>query len=569
MPVPISRENVETYRALKADALRQVRTFNLSDASYEQMWDALQRLERFINEARGAQGPGVTRDQLEAQFDEAALAAFGRKGVAAGTATISGLLEIAARRETILRDDFFGSLAKLGAKIEKFQGVFLPTPRAGRTPPAPAGDSPRDVRTAPKTSQLIQMLINKGLAADLVIHPSVLPSGTWRTAPYTLIEIPRYGVEIAVCDQLGEGCFVSRRPLGVAAWSAQSKEEMRETAGVTRFNYSGEGHWLRNVAAVIDKFGPPPPPPAGTGPLTAAQVAQWIRDTHEKWMDDPDLAGGWPSAASRVPRLGTVWQKNEDGTFSVVEGESWRNLEYALRNGRRGLTDAEGKPLASTLAGFRDKHGLNDNLTEAEIVQWIKDTREARYAEGIRGVELYPASNDTKGGVLQKTPDGAFAAVNKTRSVSWAAIHLALKKGGRGLKNEDGSLVADSLYALRVKHGLVDNFDPATIEKWIIDTTEKTGRSPNVKSTEIWSKDAKGVFTLIEGETWRGIDSAFKLGHRGLRSPDNTPIAGSLADFKRMMVEQGKLAPDPSSRRPPKAADQTLKSRRRPGDDPA
>ena len=101
-----------------------------------------------------------------------------------------------------------------------------------------------------------------------------------------------------------------------------------------------------------------------------------------------------------------------------------------------------------------------------------------------------------------------------TTGERWAAVNAALGVGGRGLPGN--SSLAQLLSERRGvrNHLTLPRLSVAHVLAWIDDHNERTGR---------WPRRDTGPVLAAPNETWNGIDSALKRGHRGL------PAIGSLA----------------------------------------
>jgi hypothetical protein len=127
-------------------------------------------------------------------------------------------------------------------------------------------------------------------------------------------------------------------------------------------------------------------------PLTVDQILAWA-DAHHA------TSGHWPV--------------EDSGPVSGAPGESWGAISVALSNGLRGLS--AGSSLARLLAerrGARNRKGL-PRLTIKQIRAWAR------------------AYRSTTG--LWPTPRSGPVAEARAPGETWAAIHLALRRGHRGL----------------------------------------------------------------------------------------------------------------------------------------
>jgi hypothetical protein len=137
---------------------------------------------------------------------------------------------------------------------------------------------------------------------------------------------------------------------------------------------------------------------AGRGVRTRPAIPPLTVETILAWADRRrEATGEWPKISS--------------GPVAGVEGESWLDVDDALRQGHRGLPG--GSSLAQLLAagrGVRNKSSL-PRLTLKQIRAWAKAHRERTGAwPGERAGPIPEATGET-----------------------WKAVDVALKQGLRGL----------------------------------------------------------------------------------------------------------------------------------------
>lgn len=148
--------------------------------------------------------------------------------------------------------------------------------------------------------------------------------------------------------------------------------------------------------------------------LSAVKLRNWIALFHEK--------------ESRYPHHGDkhVWERDKDGAWSIVKGESWEAINQSLRYGGRGL---EVVPECS-LAEFKQAHGFTrqkiqppqpaprreEGMTTEKVLDWLELFREK---EG-----KYPSHIDKT--IWVRDAAGAWTAV---KGKSWGAVNMWLRKG--------------------------------------------------------------------------------------------------------------------------------------------
>jgi pyrroloquinoline quinone (PQQ) biosynthesis protein C len=191
------------------------------------------------------------------------------------------------------------------------------------------------------------------------------------------------------------------------------------------------------------------------------------------------------------------WPKHTSGPIVGSPGETWGAVNAALKAGHRGLLPG-GSTLAGLLAahrGVRNRAAL-PNLTEAQILAWA-DAYHARTG---------------------RWPTLKSGPIEGTAGESWSTLDNALEKGFRGFPG--GSSLARLLAARRGvrNRAALPKLTEERILAWADDYYRQMGRWPERGSGDI---DGSG------GERWASVDTALKLGFRGL------PGGSSLAKLLR------------------------------------
>jgi hypothetical protein len=490
---------IARYQAAAQIAARE---YDLSEGSYRRFWAAMAGLDRALSD--------------EAEKEK----------------ILDKVIAFAARRELALTEDIWGGLRKSGAVIQPiYSDLVQPEPDyAPIVTGSGAGVEP--VRGAPKMKEVVTALKEKGIFADdLFIYRGLLSKGHWRKHAYAVIEIRRIQKQIAVSDEVGQVVLVSPTLLPIEVWAGSTKKQL-QNQNVHRVEYrSGWTSQLMEILLGIDGVIDPTLYPkqelrrVGLVPLlTEEQIVKWIKLFFEKTTEETGV-GRYPSEYDRE-----VWDKNENGQWKQVEGETWKAIAHALYRGHRGLVDLRG----SSVPELRKKHGFTNDLTEEQIVAWIKLFYEKSKEE--RGIGRYPTPTDKD--VWSKNEDGIWKTIE---GESWGAINDALCAGYRGLQK--GSSLSD----LKKKHGLANNLTEERIAKWITLIYEKTkeetgvGRYPTADDSEVWDKDREGKWIEVKEENWAAIDATLRKGGRGLDGVSKE--ARSLSKFIQHQVQAGLLMP--------------------------
>jgi superfamily II DNA or RNA helicase len=217
---------------------------------------------------------------------------------------------------------------------------------------------------------------------------------------------------------------------------------------------------------------------AAPRPLTEEQILAWADAHYAK-------AGTWPGVDS--------------GAIEDAIGETWRDVDRALRKGLRSLPG--GLSLSQLLAekrGARNRADL-DPLTEEQILGWA-DAHYQRAGE-------WPA---LESGIIQEA-----------RGETWKAINHSLRLGSRSLAG--GSSIAKLLEEKRGVRNL-SNLPLLTEQQiltWADEHFDRTGEWPTVKAEPLHS---------APGETWSALNASLEAGRRGL--PGESSLAKLLAQHR-------------------------------------
>ena len=179
------------------------------------------------------------------------------------------------------------------------------------------------------------------------------------------------------------------------------------------------------------------------------------------------------------------WPTHKDGPIPEAPGESWRTVDKAMRNARRGFL------VKSSLAQFLAEHRGVRNvqrlppLTTQHILTWA-DAHRKRTGQ-------WPTA---KSGDIEDAPGEV-----------WVNIDTALTQGLRTLPA--GSSLSRLLEEHRGARN-IKNLPQLTLDRilvWVDSHHERTGRWPTRNSGQIADSP---------GESWANIDQALVKGLRGL-----------------------------------------------------
>jgi hypothetical protein len=219
--------------------------------------------------------------------------------------------------------------------------------------------------------------------------------------------------------------------------------------------------------------------------LTVEQILTWADRHHAR-------TGKWPTQYSSV----------------VVEAphESWRRIDAALRDGRRGLPGGSSLPqLLAESRTVRNIHTL-PLLTEELILAWA-DAYRVRH---------------------ERWPSGDAGPIEEAPGETWTAVDLALKVGRRGLAG--GSSLAQ-LLAQQRGHRNCAALPPYTVKgilAWADVYRTRHGH---------WPTAGSGPIEEAPGESWNAVDRALRKGLRGF--PGGSSLARLLEKHRGVRNIQG------------------------------
>ena len=208
------------------------------------------------------------------------------------------------------------------------------------------------------------------------------------------------------------------------------------------------------------------------------------------------------------------WPTTQSGVVLDMTGETWAQIDRALREGRRGLPDGSSLPRLLTAKRQARNHQQLPALTEEQILAWA----DAHY--------------QSKG----KWPKGKSGHVKGGDGETWSAIDFALRTGTRGLSG--GSSLAQFLAAHRGVRHL--HTRPRMTEEQILAWADD-----HHARTMAWPTKYSGPVVAALSETWEAVHQALYKGRRGL--PGGSSLAQLLADKRptdnvhsrpRLSVEQ-------------------------------
>ena len=133
--------------------------------------------------------------------------------------------------------------------IIQVKGIIIPSdPGSGPLLPSSGAAIQREPAFIDRLALIITALHEIRIYTDdLILYRGELADNQMRKHSYILIEIPRIGGEIVICDQVGEATFVSNRSLGIEAYQRLTKSQLEATPGVLRVVHNDTDVWTREI----------------------------------------------------------------------------------------------------------------------------------------------------------------------------------------------------------------------------------------------------------------------------------------------------------------------------------
>jgi hypothetical protein len=214
-------------------------------------------------------------------------------------------------------------------------------------------------------------------------------------------------------------------------------------------------------------------------PLTQTQILAWADEHYQRTRQ-------WPDKRTRA-------------AIAAAPGESWTNIDAALRTGKRGLPP--GSSLARLLAQARHKRNRAalPPLTEEKILHWA---------------DIYYRRH----GRWPTEPDGL---IPRSGGETWSGVDQALRVGLRGLP--PGSSLPRLLARVRayINRSNRPRLSFARVLAWADAHHARTGK---------WPTSDSGVVTDAPDERWDTIDAYLRRGGRGL--PGGTSLICLLMEAR-------------------------------------
>lgn len=390
---------VQTYRDLLAGAARAARRYTGAEGSFADLIRQGDTVDVFLSQQAGNRVTG--RDPVERDF--AACAGLRIQ-------TVSDVLDIASRRfnalaQQLAHEEVGDNVLERGGGVVVETGLyFLPTDR--RAPETGSGTGWNSGSAQPRLAMLLEGLQRKGIFTDdLILHKGRRQPGQMRERPYHIVEIPRLGAQIAVCDWVGEVTLVSTSRLPVGVWASGDKASLKLLPGVHAVRFTNPQEWFAGIWAHLSPQSPLRPKVNVQKEATRKRERNTFPLSEEFILHHARLYQETHGGEAPTTRSGPV---------EGLEGETWFNWHNYLRKGVRGLP---GGP------------SLRKLFLKAELICNVDPDQVLTYARA------YQVEHD---GRLPHA--GLSIAIAKGVSLTWAGVNARFREGLAGFPLYPGGL---------------------------------------------------------------------------------------------------------------------------------
>ncbi|MDO8468693.1 MAG: hypothetical protein Q7S29_02955 [Candidatus Peribacter sp.] len=240
----ITPEQRQTYREKLLASLQVARRYDGTEQSFNQLIDTVNTLDHWMRDTFGSGAAIPIQKEME----------LARTSGTKRDHSINSILDIA---DAQLRQCLEGPkslddmLRELKIAFTEIDQVLLPTnPKS----PPPGGGEWEEAVIEPRLQRLILTLQKHHIFIDdILVTKGAVDPAQMRKQPYVLVEIPRIGREVLVCNQVGEATFVSRRHLALQTYLTLPKEALEQVEGVERIVSRGTGKWEVDVMEALLK----------------------------------------------------------------------------------------------------------------------------------------------------------------------------------------------------------------------------------------------------------------------------------------------------------------------------
>ena len=250
--LPASPEIASLYGSLRKDFNAAVQNYNGSRKAEKQLLDKGSVLEKVVTEFAAASGQDVTTaERILAQ----------QAGIDLGLNYYEALQHGIDHLGEVLNASYRTSFKELLATLRE-KGVVINEPRAelirpqeGQPLQAGSGTG-HEVKFEPRLTWVIDLLMKSGIHTDeFYLDPGLPEPSRMRQEPYVLINLPGYGeagLQIAVCNQVGEATFLSNVMYDPDFYARHTKEQL-EGFELQRIEHRNHAAWEKSIRDFIKR----------------------------------------------------------------------------------------------------------------------------------------------------------------------------------------------------------------------------------------------------------------------------------------------------------------------------
>lgn len=322
-------ENPETlleYRKLLRRAFISADAFRGTERQSRDLLSNLILMEEFLR----AHGDGAVNNDLEERFArEASISGIHSIDELLGHAS-SRAWGVASTAETF--EQRLAALVDSGVLLTEGDTVFIPADEGSALEvEADTGATAFEIQQEPRLAGVIQFLQSQGIYTDdIILRVGGVAPNAMRKSPYVIVEIPRLGAQIGVCDQKGQALFVSSEIMKPAVWAETTKSQLKEMPNIACVHYNSR--WRGHVLEFLHNRG-------NTLPDAKIAITDEMRDMLKAERVRTRVGAGHLLQALDAPARITEgmirsWQV---GTSTTASKQHWDWVIGTLR----GLPDAQ------------------------------------------------------------------------------------------------------------------------------------------------------------------------------------------------------------------------------------
>lgn len=421
----LSDREKEEYRGILKDSFDAAAAFDGQEHNALQFYKKVNHIDEFVK----ARNDGKISPKLEAEFAEQT----GHDN----QHTVDWFMDDAQERAYGMMsrlgdlEDVLSVLESRGAIIDRSNLAYVLTDQS--FPADGAGIEPLEPTTfkrQPRLPILVKELETIGIYTDdLVVRVGTIFTDKTRRLPYLIVEIPRLGKSVAICEQYGETTFVCQDILPAYVWSHQTKKQLKAKDNIQDVSFNNK--WPFRICNLLlygsDEM---TPTPGETPPEPGAKVSlqDYLKDQEKgkrilteevvvamaKLYRERHPKNEWPAQGRGKIPPDIIYAVTGDKNWT---SETWGAINNAGFHGRRGLT--------RTLSQILHAHGCHYDLTEDAVVKMAKLYRERHPKKQWPNINLGTIDPE----ILQLATGNPL-----WQKETWEVISSAGLRNGRGLK---------------------------------------------------------------------------------------------------------------------------------------